>query len=62
MFVFTDRKILKQYLVQYPIILPPINVIFCGKNNAGRNSTQILTIPEKKKILNNMFLIIKLII
>ena len=48
-FVLTDKKIFKQYFVQYPIIFPPISVIFCGKNNAGRKNIHIKLMPAKKK-------------
>ena len=58
MFIFTDKKILKQYFVQYPIILPPKSVKDLGKIKQGIKKNDIKIIPEKKKILKKVFLII----
>ena len=55
-FIFTDKKIFKQYFVQYPIILPPNNVTDFGKIKLGIKKIDIKIIPRKKKVLNNIFL------
>ena len=56
--IFTDKKILKQKLVQWPIIFPPNKVILRGKKNAGKKSNEMIIIPKKNEIKNIFFLII----
>ena len=53
---FTDRIVLRQNPVQWPINLPPLITIFWGRNSAGKNIIDIIIIPEKKITENTKFL------
>ena len=56
--IFTERNTFKQIADQYPVNLPPINTIFCGKKKDGIKIIKIKIIPVKKKIEKRKFLII----
>ena len=56
--ILVNKKKRKQNEAQYPIIFPPIKVIFWGKKNAGINIMEVMMTPEKKKRENKKFLII----
>tara|TARA_B110000008_G_C16912629_1_gene541343 strand:+ start:64 stop:300 length:237 start_codon:yes stop_codon:yes gene_type:complete len=58
--ILVDKKTRKQNEAQCPIILPPINTIFCGKKNEGIKIIEIKIIPKKKKNENKKLRIIEL--
>ena len=57
MIILVDKIIFKHRDVQKPIIFPPNKTIFFGSKIAGKKSSEIKTIPEKKNNENKKFLI-----
>ena len=53
--ILTDRIILRQKLVHFPINLPPVNTKFCGKKSVGKNIIDIQIMPKKKIVENKIF-------
>tara|TARA_B110000967_G_C18711950_1_gene473163 strand:- start:625 stop:831 length:207 start_codon:yes stop_codon:yes gene_type:complete len=56
--ILIDKKKRRQKAAQYPINLPPIKTILCGKKKDGIKIIEIKIIPVKKKKVNKIFLII----